>query len=242
MDMFDLRGRTFSGHVQKFEFPVIAILISGGHTELHLMPRWMEYKMLGETRDDAVGEAFDKVARMMGLLYPGGPEIAKLAAAARRPGADAPHYKLPRPMLNDDSYDFSFSGLKTAVRNLIGGRLPGQGMLTDTEKMEIAREFEDAAADVLVAKTARAAEEYGARTVLVGGGVSANTHIKQRFKTALAEQDVQLLIPPPEWATDNALMIALAGYFHAIKNPPTGGFVDPDMLRADGNLRLGQKI
>ena len=132
-------------------------------------------------------------------------------------------------MMKDESYDFSFSGLKTAVRNVIGGRT-----LTYAKKIEIAREFEDAAADVLVAKTLRAVEEHGAQTVLVGGGVSANTHIKQRLKEALDEQDVQLLIPAPEWATDNALMIALAGYFHALKKE----FADPKKLAANGHLKL----
>lgn len=233
-----------SGRLQSFEFPALALLISGGHTELDLMPRWLEYKMLGETRDDAVGEAFDKVARMLGLPYPGGPEIARLAGIAREKGFTRPNDRshsvgrakplsLPRPMMNDDSHDFSFSGLKTAVRNLIGGRT-----LTEVEKMEIAREFEDAAADVLVAKTARAVEEHGARSVLVGGGVSANAHIRLRLAEALAEAGVKLLVPVPELATDNALMIALAGYFHAQNRD----FVNPDILRADGSLRLSYKI
>ncbi|HEY4517141.1 MAG TPA: tRNA (adenosine(37)-N6)-threonylcarbamoyltransferase complex transferase subunit TsaD [Candidatus Paceibacterota bacterium] len=209
-------------------FPAIALLISGGHTELDLITEWPKFKTIGETRDDAVGEAFDKIARMMGLPYPGGPEIARLASRSRQIQEVSP-LELPRPMMKDESYDFSFSGLKTAVRNVIGGRT-----LTYAKKIEIAREFEDAAADVLVAKTLRAVEEHGAQTVLVGGGVSANTHIKQRLKEALDEQDVQLLIPAPEWATDNALMIALAGYFHALKKE----FADPASLRASGNLRL----
>src|SRR3989344_1743957 len=209
-------------------FPAIALVISGGHTELDLITEWPKFKTIGETRDDAVGEAFDKIARMMGLPYPGGPEIARRASRSRQIQEVSP-LELPRPMMKDESYDFSFSGLKTAVRNVIGGRT-----LTYAKKIEIAREFEDAAADVLVAKTLRAVEEHGAQTVLVGGGVSANTHIKQRLKEALDEQDVQLLIPAPEWATDNALMIALAGYFHALKKE----FADPASLRASGNLRL----
>jgi len=230
-----LQNTAIEGGLHTIDFPALALLISGGHTELDLMTDWMEYRMLGQTRDDAVGEAFDKAARMLGLPYPGGPHVAALAARARTSvgkGFTKP-LSLPRPMMNDDSYDFSFSGLKTAVRNLVGGQ-----MLSDKEKMAIAREFEDAAADVLVAKTARAVEEYGARTVLVGGGVSANQHIRLRLAGVLTEAGCQLLVPSPELATDNALMIALSGYFRALKKE----FVEPSALRADGNLKLGRKI
>ncbi len=140
-------------------FPALALLISGGHTELNLMPRWMQYERIGETLDDAVGEAFDKVARMLGLPYPGGPEIARLADLAReKSGGEASRFALPRPMIHEKNFDFSFSGLKTAVRNVIGGRT-----LTEAEKMEIAREFEDAAADVLVKKTLRAKPRHRRR-------------------------------------------------------------------------------
>ena len=211
-------------------FPAIALLISGGHTELDLVEAWPKFHTLGQTRDDAVGEAYDKVARMMGLPYPGGPEIALLASEARQHDGFTKPVMLPRPMINDETYDFSFSGLKTAVRNAIGGR-----SLAEVEKKQIAREFEDAAADVLVAKTTRAAEEYGAQTVIVGGGVSANSYIKQQLQKALDEQGVRLLVPPPEWATDNALMISLAGYFRALNKE----FADPTTLRAHGNLCLG---
>jgi N6-L-threonylcarbamoyladenine synthase len=221
-----------SGRLQTFEFPAISLLISGGHTELDLIEQWPLFETIGETRDDAVGEAFDKVARMMGLPYPGGPEISRLALEARNSDLKA-DFKLPRPMAHEDNFDFSFSGLKTAVLRLIKDRA-----LTEAEKMAMAREFEDAVADVLVSKTVRAVEEYGAQSVFVGGGVSANTHIKQELKNALDDAGVQLLVPPPEWATDNALMIALAGYFHAINNE----FVEPTILRANGNLRLNNVI
>lgn len=219
------------GRLAKFEFPVLALLISGGHTELVLSREWMKYERVGETRDDAAGEAFDKVARLLDLPYPGGPEISRLAEKARSENTPS-NFKLPRPMMHEDNFDFSFSGLKTAVRRITEAQAP----LSEEMKMDIAREFEDAVADVLVSKTLRAVEMYGANTVLVGGGVSANTYIRERLAEALEKADtpVELLIPPPELATDNAIMIALAGYFHALKKD----FADPAELRANGNLKL----
>ena len=242
-----LQNTSIRGGLKTFEFPAIALLISGGHTELNLVREWPIFKTVGETRDDAVGEAFDKVARMIGLPYPGGPHVSALAARARtnaertqndaeripRESASGPHssaLSLPRPMIHEDNFDFSFSGLKTAVLRLVKDKT-----LTEVEKMGLSREFEDAAADVLVAKTVRAVEEHGAQTVLVGGGVSANTHIKSELKVALDEIGIALLYPPHGFETDNALMIALAGYFRALNKE----FVDPDTLRANGNLRLG---
>jgi N6-L-threonylcarbamoyladenine synthase len=216
------------GRIADFEFPALALLISGGHTEIDLIREWPQFETIGETRDDAVGEAFDKVARMLGIPYPGGAALSALAAKARELGL-IPKEKLPRPMMREDNFDFSFSGLKTAVRRIIEGREIGE-----EEKMAIALEFENAAADVLATKVARAAEEYGAKVLLVGGGVSANALIKQRLAESL---DIPVLAPAPEFSTDNALMIALAGYFHSLKKE----FADPASLRAEGNLRLGSK-
>jgi N6-L-threonylcarbamoyladenine synthase len=215
----------------KFDFPLLALLISGGHTQLILSKDWMHYQLIGETRDDAVGEAFDKVARLLDLPYPGGPEISKLASKAREQNVPQT-IQLPRPMIDTKDYDFSFSGLKTAVRRVVEMHEP----LSDTLRMEIAREFEDTAADVLVAKTMRAIDEFGAQAILIGGGVSANTHIRERMLQAITDygSDARLLIPEPKLATDNALMIALAGYFRAQRNE----FADPQTLRANGNLRL----
>src|SRR3989338_2555976 len=217
------------GNIVKFEFPAVTLLISGGHTELILMKEWMQYEYLGRTRDDAVGEAFDKVARMIGLPYPGGPHISRLAEDARQNNFPRA-ITLPRPMLNEDTYDFSFSGLKTAVLRFTEKRY----MLSEELKKQIAREFEDAVTEVLIAKTIRAVEEFGVNTVVVGGGVSANTHIRLRLTEALAEAGVKLLLCPVEYSTDNAVMIALAGYFHALKKE----FAEPDTLRASGNLLL----
>ncbi|MDO8514372.1 MAG: tRNA (adenosine(37)-N6)-threonylcarbamoyltransferase complex transferase subunit TsaD [bacterium] len=218
------------GHLASFEFPVLALLISGGHTELVLSKRFGSYKLIGQTRDDAAGEAFDKVARMMQLPYPGGPHISALAKKAREENLTT-DVKLPRPMLNENNLDFSFSGLKTAVLRVLESSAP----ISDTLKKKLAREFEDAVADVLVAKTLRAVETYGANTVLIGGGVSANTYIRAELKKRLDEVSSKLLVCPPELATDNALMIALAGYFHAQKRE----FADITTLKANGNLRLG---
>jgi N6-L-threonylcarbamoyladenine synthase len=217
------------GELADFQFPLLSLLISGGHTELVLSREWMQYEVIGQTRDDAVGEAFDKVARLLGLPYPGGPEISRLAGKARIQNADA-QIKFTPPMLHSKDFDFSFSGLKTEVRKFVEGK-----DLDGTMKMQIARAFEDAVAQVLVRKTLAAVDEFGVATVIVGGGVSANTFIRAELAKALEKSSgIQLLVPPPDLATDNALMIALAGYFHAIK----GDFADPGTLRAEGNLKL----
>ena len=219
-----------------FEFPLLSLLISGGHTELVLSKSFGHYEVIGQTRDDAAGEAFDKVARLLGLPYPGGPEISRLSTLSRERDEMTSHrISLPRPMIHDKNFDFSFSGLKTAVRNLVGER-----ELNEMEKSEIAREFEDAVSDVLVEKTMRAIDEYGVNTLVVGGGVSANTHIRAQLAAACKLQAVscQLLVPPPELATDNAIMIALAGYFHVLNK----NFARPDSLVARGNLSLSEKV
>jgi N6-L-threonylcarbamoyladenine synthase len=213
--------------LQAASFPMLSLLISGGHTELLLSREWMQYERIGETRDDAAGEAFDKVARLLGLSYPGGPEISRLAAEARSKSLES-GVRLTRPMM--DSYDFSFSGLKTAVRRIVEAKPD----MSDDDKAVLAREFEDTVCDVLVEKTLRAVEEFGVQSVVVGGGVSANTRIREQLGSRLQAAGCQLLIPPPALATDNALMIALAGYFHALKKE----FAAPNDLGAHGNLKL----
>jgi len=223
-----MSASTASG-TSPFEFPLLSLLISGGHTELVVSKSWMQYERIGSTRDDAVGEAFDKVARLLDLPYPGGPEISRLAALDRSEHAE-PTFTFTPPMLHSKDFDFSFSGIKTEVRKFVEGK-----KLDDNMKMEIARAFEDAVTKVLVHKTIKAIEEYGIQTVLVGGGVSANTYIRAQLAEALAEAGhIQLLLPDASFATDNALMIALAGYFRARAND----FCDPQTLRANGNLSL----
>ncbi|HVM58859.1 MAG TPA: tRNA (adenosine(37)-N6)-threonylcarbamoyltransferase complex transferase subunit TsaD, partial [Candidatus Paceibacterota bacterium] len=170
------KGEEFE--IKNVPLPVLALLISGGHTELVVMKDWLSYELVGQTLDDAVGEAFDKVARTLGLPYPGGPEISKLAEALRTTDPDPVSgnletpFSLPRPMMHDNTCDFSFSGLKTAVLYLVKDR-----GLSDEEKTRLAYEFENAVAEVLWKKTSRALEKTGARSLVIGGGVSANTHI-----------------------------------------------------------------
>jgi N6-L-threonylcarbamoyladenine synthase len=214
-------------------FPAISLLISGGHTELILMSDWGQYEKIGQTLDDAVGEAFDKVARMMGLEYPGGPKVSMLAAEGRRKKLPPFQGKeLPRPMLHSKDLNFSFSGLKTAVLYAIDKK-----ELTEEEKEALSRDFEDAALAVLLKKTSAAMEEHGAKTLIVGGGVSANQYFRQEFNRhcLTAFPDVTVYFPNPGLSTDNAVMIALAGHARAANasNPAAARFI-----KADGNKSL----
>lgn len=217
--------------IENTELPLLALLISGGHTELVAMDTWLSYELIGQTLDDAVGEAFDKVARMLDLPYPGGPEVSRLAERARARGGEST-LTLPRPMLHDPHCDFSFSGLKTAVMYYIKNRAE----LLDVDKEDIAREFEDAATEVLWKKTVRALEQTNAKTLVLGGGVSANIHIRREFEKGIRESfpHVTLRIPEAVLTTDNAIMIALAGYFRS----KSGVYQDPETLTANGNLTL----
>ncbi len=213
-------------------FPTIALLISGGHTELLLMKGWGNYEKIGQTRDDAVGEAYDKVARLLGLQYPGGPEIAARAKLARQHKLP-PFTPLPSPMLNSGDFDFSFSGLKTAVRYAVADKT-----LSESDIQAVARDFEDAVGAVLIKKSLAAVEHHGARTLIVGGGVSANQHLKHLFDATFLTKapDVQIYFPQPSLSTDNSIMIALAGHARADKAlAPRGA----DVIRADGNRSLG---
>lgn len=234
--------RTFA--LENVQLPVLALLISGGHSEFVLMKHWFEYAVVGETQDDAVGEAFDKVARMLGLPYPGGPEISKLADVARKAkmqsleglrsatGARTEQFSskkiaypensvsslvLPRPMLHSKNLDLSFSGLKTAVLYALRD-LGGIQNLSSEQIAEFAREFEDAIADVLVAKTRRALEETGAQTFVIGGGVAANTYLRERLAACVQEEfpHVALRLPDLSITGDNGIMIAEAALARAL--------------------------
>lgn len=197
-------------------FPALAYLLSGGHTELVLMEGFGKYKILGKTRDDAVGEAYDKVARMLGLPYPGGPEIARRAREQREKNVTCP-ITLPRPMLHSGDLDFSFAGLKTAVL---------YALKEHTEIIGIEREFEEAVKDVLVAKLQSALETYGPQALIVGGGVSANDYLLANFQKTAG--NIPFYAPTKHIAGDNAVMIALAGSFGEVKTE----------IRAKGNLSL----
>lgn len=216
------------------QFPLLSLLVSGGHTELVIARAFGEYEKIGQTRDDAVGEAFDKVARMLGLPYPGGPAVSKLAAEFRTKNIDNP-FTLPRPMLHSGDYDFSFSGIKTATLYAI--RDLGRD-LTDDDKMALAAAFEDAVVEVLVKKTIEAAEEYHTPTIIVGGGVAGNTYLRAELSKAVSKKlpDTIVLFPEQWLATDNAVMIGLAAMLQVISGQIKTR--NSDELRADGNLSL----
>ena len=197
--------------VSEVDLPACALLISGGHTEIVHIPKLRTYKVIGKTRDDAVGEAFDKAARMLGLSYPGGPEISRLAEHARKEGIIVDEeLRLPRPMLHSGDLNFSFSGLKTAVLT----RTKKRGELDERTKKMFALEFENAVTDVLVAKVKQALYETRAKTLIVGGGVSANTHIRFALKGLAESEGISLFIPNRNLSTDNGLMIAATGLVH----------------------------
>lgn len=183
------------------QFPLMALLVSGGHTELNLMTDHLTYQRLGATLDDAAGEAFDKVARLLELPYPGGPSIQKAAAEG-----DVSRFKFPRAWL-DGSYNFSFSGVKTSVLYELQ-EIKKKSSSVPT--FDIAASFQQAVVDVLFKKTIDAAREYGAKEILVAGGVSANRALRQTFKS---QSEFPVHIPPLSLCTDNAAMIASAGYF-----------------------------
>lgn len=226
----------------KVEFPALALLISGGHTELLIMEDWYNKRKIGETVDDAVGEAFDKVARMLCLPYPGGPEISKLATKAREEGI-VQEYKFPRPMIHSKDYNFSFSGLKTSVlyylRDLVNkkkdnissppasssfGRGFGDGAiniphLSERIILEVSREFEDSVLEVLISKTKKAIEEFDPKTLIIGGGVIANRLLRENFlNLKQSYPGLKVLIPENSLTTDNATMIAISGYIEYLKN------------------------
>ncbi len=222
-----------SGDSEKdIEFPALSLLISGGHTEIIIMKDIESTEKIGKTKDDAVGEAFDKVARMMGLSYPGGVSIHNLAEEHRKkfPMYEKPEFPLPRPMIHSKDLDFSFSGLKTAVLYTI----KKIGELNDEQRRSIAREFEDAVGEVLKKKVSTALDQTGAKSLIIGGGVIANPFIRNLFIDLEKEKGFNLYIPERNLATDNAIMIAVAGYRKMLSS----GFDDALKLSADGNLSL----
>ena len=186
------------------QFPFVALLVSGGHTQLMRVDRVGSYAMLGETLDDAAGEAFDKSAKMLGLPYPGGPELARLADFGVR-GA----IELPRPMLHSGNLDFSFSGLKTATLTAV--KKLGNGGVCDQAKADIALAFQDAIIDVLVAKSIGALKQTGSKRLVVAGGVGANRSLRERLVAVVTKRGARAYFPELEWCTDNGAMIAFAG-------------------------------
>jgi N6-L-threonylcarbamoyladenine synthase len=201
-------------------FPFVALLVSGGHSQFHDVRGVGEYRLLGETQDDAAGEAFDKTATLLGLAYPGGPALARLAASGR-----AGAYDLPRPMIDAPGLDMSFSGLKTAVRTLVH-KLARDGPLDDAVRADVARAFEDAIVDVLVTKSIAALASTGRSTLVVAGGVGANRRLRERLVGAIGARGGRVFFPDAAFCTDNGAMIALAGALKLREATQAGGAFD----------------
>lgn len=206
-------------------FPLIALVVSGGHTDLVLMKGSSDFQLLGSTLDDSAGEAFDKVARLLGLGYPGGPEIERLANTLNSDEVNK-SIKLPRPMISSGDYSFSFSGLKTAVVNFVNS-----SQYDDGNRVEVASEFQRAVVDVLVSKTIKAAVEFDCHSIVIGGGVIANTLLRSQMADSSSRIGKRLFVPSKKLAVDNGAMIAAAAYYRNIK-------VNPLKLQADPSLHF----
>ena len=194
---------------QDFQFPLVCLVVSGGHTNIIKITDHGQYLLLGQTKDDAAGEAYDKIARAIGLPYPGGPHIEQLA---REGNANA--IELPRAWMGDESYDFSFSGLKSAVLNYINkAKMKGE----DIVPADVAASFQQAVLDVLVQKTVHAAVENGVSNILLAGGVAANGTLREQLQEAANAHNIQVHYPPVHFCTDNAAMIGAAAHYKAVK-------------------------
>jgi len=215
--------------IKETKYPALALLISGGHTQLVLIKDNLQYEIIGNTCDDAVGEAFDKVARMLGLPYPGGPQVSKYADIWKAKNSSIQTFKFPRPMINSKDFNFSFSGLKTSVLYTVK-KIEN---LTEEIKQEICFEFQNAVVDVLITKTKTAIMEYGVQTLIAGGGVIANKNIREALKKLADELNIEFHLPEISTSTDNALMIAMAGYMNIVAGKET-----TNNFKADGNLSL----
>lgn len=224
-------GHLYSSLMSKVTFdifPMVSLIVSGGHTVIVLMKNIKDYKVLGQTVDDAAGEAFDKVAKLLGLPYPGGPEVSKLAKLSK-----SSSIQFPRPMINNKNYNFSFSGLKTAVLYYVQS-LKTKDLRLET-KQDICKAFQDAAVDVLVTKTMRAVTEYGAKSVSLSGGVSANESLRKTLRLKAKDLRLKFFAPAQNMCTDNAEMIGLAACFMLHNGFKPKSFRH---IKADPNLEL----
>lgn len=201
-----LAGHIYANQIEgEMKFPLLALLVSGGNTELIIMKDHFDFEIIGETLDDAVGEAYDKVARVCGLPYPGGPAVDRLAKEG------TPRYDLPRVMKYTDDYNFSFSGLKSSVINLVHNN---EQRHEETNFNDLCASFQEAVVDTLTYKTKKAAIAYGVKQVIIAGGVSANKGLRERLFEVFKDTDITVSVPPFKYCTDNAAMIACAGYYH----------------------------
>jgi N6-L-threonylcarbamoyladenine synthase len=197
-----LQAHLFSIFLEReVKFPYIGLLVSGGHTALFLVNSWEDYRLLGHTRDDAAGEAFDKVAKLLNLSYPGGPIISKLAEKGNRNAIS-----FPRPLLEEDTFDFSFSGLKTAVLNYL--KTNPQYKIED-----VCASFEEAVCEVLIEKTLRAGKRLNISRIVVVGGVASNQRLRESFAEKAQKKGFEVYFPSPEFCTDNAAMVGIVGYY-----------------------------
>lgn len=205
-----LLGHIYAAQIEnEMKFPALTLLVSGGHTELLLVKDHMQIELLGTTLDDAVGEAYDKVARLLGLSYPGGPVVDKLAHLGK------PTYTLPKPFLKNEPYNFSFSGLKSAVLNLIHNtKQRGEEIHTEN----LCASFQDVVTEVLVEKTHNAAKTLGVKQIIVAGGVAANKGLRERLQQSIT--DFEVIIPSFKYCTDNAAMIGIAAYYQVNGKKP----------------------
>ncbi|MBR6225715.1 MAG: tRNA (adenosine(37)-N6)-threonylcarbamoyltransferase complex transferase subunit TsaD [Bacilli bacterium] len=210
----------------EFKFPMLCVVVSGGNTELVLMKDHLDFEIIGETKDDAVGECYDKVARVLGFPYPGGLPIDQHSKLGKHT------YNLPKPLAHEGSYDFSYSGLKTSVINLVNQlKMKGEEIRVD----DMAKSFQDVAIGMIIDKAARAAMEYNVKQVVLAGGVSANSYLREQMALRLKNTDVELIIPPLWCTTDNAAMIAKVAerlYKEKLFAPLTLG-VDPNWKISD---------
>jgi len=222
-----ITGHIYASNIeQDMEFPLIALVVSGGHTELILMKEHFSFEKLGETQDDAVGEAYDKVARVLGLPYPGGPVVDRMAQKGEE------EYHFPRPMIDTDDFNFSFSGLKSHVINLHHNMKQRQ----ETINIEnFCRSFQEAVTDVLVAKTIKAKEQYAVKQIVVAGGVAANSGLRKKMKEQIT--DIPVYFPKMAYCTDNAAMIGIAGYYKYQKEQR----VDDFMLNGSSRLDINEE-
>lgn len=223
-----LEGHVLAIYLQEqVEFPFLALIVSGGHTDLCRVDGFGQYKILGRTRDDAAGESFDKVAKMLGLGYPGGPIIERKARTG-----DGQAQIFPRAWLEKGSLDFSFSGLKTSVRNAIQKRGSSNGSKISDE--DIAAGFQEAVVDVLVRKALSACEQESLSRIVITGGVAANSYLRERMISAASPEGINVFVPKPVLCTDNAAMIACAGYYRFQQDPSSVS--NPFTLDAQPNL------